>query len=107
MTETTKRDTLQLLYCSPQAQVAFAPLRMRSAMGDVRGIRSIALLDRLVGISDACHWQSSVPQSATTPRDTLIELVNFVLPEGMIATTLLRPLCSVFASVQYLTVGRM
>ena len=101
MTETTKRDALQLPYCGPQAQAVFAPLRMRSAMGDVTGIRSIALLDRLVGIDDACHWQSSVLQSATTPRDAPIGLVDFVLLEDVITTTLLRPLCSVFASVQY------
>jgi hypothetical protein len=90
MTNTTKRDTLQLPYCGPQAQAAFAPLRMWSAMGDVTGIRSIALLDRLVDIDDTCHGRSSVPQSASTPRDAPIGLVDFVLPEDVIAITHLR-----------------
>ena len=90
MTYTTKRDTLQPPYCGPQAQVAVAPLRMWSAMGDVTGIRSIALLDHQVGIGDACHWRSSVPQSAPTPHDAPIGLVDFVLPEDVIAITYLR-----------------
>ena len=90
MTHTTKWDTLQLPHCGLQAQAAVVPLRMWSAMGDVTGIRSIALLDRRAGIGDACHWRSSVPQSATPPRDAPIGLVDFVLPEDVIVITHLR-----------------